>query len=222
MGYTTDFKGRFDCWRGEGPIQAEFLKSYRAGDGLARMALDDWLTEQGDPRGERIAALPTDHQEGFWMQFGLRAEHAAYLRLFSNTRRMKRDASVAAALPDPCRVAAGLPIGAEGGYFVGGGGHAGQGSDGSILEYNHPPAGQPGLWCQWEPNAGGTAIEWNGAEKFYEYVKWLEYLLLHFLTPWGYTVEGDVDWEGEDTSDQGTIRVRENKVEAIVRSRRQR
>jgi hypothetical protein len=41
----------------------------------------------------------------------LRPEHKAYLLKFAETRRMKRDAAVAARLPDPVRAAAGLPVG---------------------------------------------------------------------------------------------------------------
>ncbi len=88
----------------------------------------------------------------------------------------------------------------------------GQDDDDSVLDSNKPPKGQPGLWCQWVPNKLGTAIFWNQAEKFYSYVEWLEYLLKHFLTPWGYVVDGKVDWQGEEDSDRGTILVKDNKV----------
>lgn len=128
-----------------------------------------------------------------------------YLRALSDTRRMKRDPVIAGSLPDPLRVAVDLPIGEEGCYFVGGGGFAGQDRDSSILDYNEPPRGQPGLWCQWEPSSGGSSIVWNGAEKFYNYLEWLRYLLDHFLLPWGYELTGEVDWSGEDPSDQGKI-----------------
>ena len=49
----------------------------------------------------------------------LKPEHAAYLRKFTETRRMKRDAAKTAARPDPIREAVGLPVGVEGCYFVG-------------------------------------------------------------------------------------------------------
>jgi len=106
-----------------------------------------------------------------------------YLQLFSETRRMKRDAKKAAKLADPTREAVGLPIGKEGEYFVGSTGYMGQDDDGSVINYNYPPSTQPGLWCQWVPNEDGTAIEWDGGEKFYEYVEWLEYIISNFLEP---------------------------------------
>lgn len=145
----------------------------------------------------------------------LKEEHRAYLDQFSTSRRMKRDPKVTASIPDPIREAVGLPVGEEGGYFVGPKGDNGQGSmwgfgrspedRGGITDSNTPPKGQPGLWCKWEPNGHGTAIVWSGAEKFYDYVEWIQYLLDHFLTPWGYKLSGRVDWQGEDESDKGYI-----------------
>lgn len=142
----------------------------------------------------------------------LRSEHAEYLRQFRGTRRMKRDAARSIELPDPARLAVGLPVGEEGGYFVGGGGLMGQAHDASVTDYNLPPSGQHGLWCQWVPTDDGTAIEWDGGEKFHEYVPWLEYLITHFLAPWGYTLNGEVEWRGDDWDDTGTISVIDNEV----------
>lgn len=143
----------------------------------------------------------------------LTVAHKAYLHAFSETRRMKRDGVRAdVTLTDPVRVEAGLPVGLEGGYFVGNAEDFGQKKDASILEYNSPPAGQPGLWCQWEPTKNGKGIEWNGAEKFSMYVEWLQYLITNFLAPWGYKLNGEVKWRGEERSDTGTITVVENTI----------
>ena len=35
-----------------------------------------------------------------------------------------------------------------------------------VKDYNRPPQGQPGLWCDWTPTDDGSAIRWNGTEKF--------------------------------------------------------
>ena len=155
----------------------------------------------------------TDFYGAFTLDRPLAPEHAEYLRGFADTRRMKRDPQIVARLEDPVREEAGLPIGHDGAYFVGGEGMAGQGRDASILDYNRPPTGQPGLWCQWIPSEDGTAIEWDGGEKFYDYVEWLEYLIEHFLAPWGYVLNGRVDWEGED---RGAIFVKNNIVKAVA------
>lgn len=49
--------------------------------------------------------------------------------------------------------------------------------------YNRPPAGQPGLWCDWVPCWDGCCLAYNGVEKFYGAVSWLRYLVDHFLKP---------------------------------------
>jgi len=142
----------------------------------------------------------------------LKPRHAAYLRQFAETRRMKRDAKKTEDRPDPVREAAGLGVGPEGGYFVGEGGYAGQDDGPDVLEHNEPPTGQPGLWCQWVPNEDGSAIVWDEGEKFYNYVDWLDYLIANFLKPWGYRLDGDVEWQGEESDDRGIIHVENNKV----------
>jgi hypothetical protein len=132
---------------------------------------------------------------------------------------MRRDARKAKVLADPIREAVGLPLGIEAGYFTGGEGMMGQERDDSVLDCNTPPKGQPGLWCQWTPKPDGTAILWDGVEKFYNYVEWLKYLLRHFLVPWGYVVNGEMHWVGEDDLDRGTITVRHNRVTAEAEGR---
>lgn len=141
-------------------------------------------------------------------------EHAAYINKFNETRRMKRDSSKALVLPDPIRDATDLPIGLEGSYFVGGIGFAGQENDVSILNHSSPPEGQPGLWCQWRISEDRNRLEWDGEEKFYNYVEWLQYLIDHFFSKWGYTLNGTVYWNGEDSNDIGQIVVIDNKVES--------
>lgn len=138
----------------------------------------------------------------------------SYLLKFSETRRMKRMAELARKLPDPCRTAVNLPIGRDGEYFVGWTRTESWGRDDSLLNYNLPPADQPGLWCHWVPTEEGTSLEWDGAEKFYDYVEWLEYLIKHFFTPWGRTLNGRVEWHGEEFEDIGIIRVKDNLVES--------
>ena len=154
----------------------------------------------------------TDFEGEFLLDRPLEPLHEAYLKQFSETRRMKRDAKLADDLDDPIRIAAGLPIGFDGAYFVGGRGHSGQDKDNSILEYNHEPPEQPGLWCQWVPTDDSEGICWDGTEKFYEYTRWLEYIIEHFLEPWHYTLNGEVYWQGEVASDMGKLIVKDNKV----------
>lgn len=140
----------------------------------------------------------------------LSPEQVAYLQAFSQTRRMKRDATKTEQRPDPLREAVKLPVGRDGEFFVGAGGEFGQESSSDILEYNNPPAGQPGLWCQWAVSDDGTKLFWDEGEKFYHYDDWLQYMIDMFFKPWGRTLDGDVYWDGEDLDDRGLLQVRDN------------
>ena len=149
----------------------------------------------------------------------LTAEHAAYLTAFASTRRMARDATATTLRSDPLRAATGLPVGLEGGYFVSEEGFRGQGlgsigtgSYPDVIDHNHPPSGQPGLWCQWIPTDDGAAIVWDENEKFGNYIEWLQYIIEHFLTPWGYALNGEVTWNGEEPDDFGKISVVSSSV----------
>ena len=84
----------------------------------------------------------------------------------------------------------------------------------AIIDDDRPPSTQPSLWCHWAPNADGTALHWNGREKFYEYVAWIEYLVDAFLQPRGYTLNGTVRLQGEDREDTGAIEIEDNLVAA--------
>ncbi len=70
----------------------------------------------------------------------------------------------------------------------------------------------PGFWCQWVPTEDGMGLEWDGNEKFYNYVEWLEYLIEKFFIPWGIKLNGEVEWEGEESGDLGIIIVKDNEV----------
>ena len=77
----------------------------------------------------------------------LKDEHRAYLVAFNETRRMARDAGIAATLPDPVRDATDLHIGSpDAAYFVGGKGSYGHDRDPSILDYNEPPGASLSDW----------------------------------------------------------------------------
>jgi hypothetical protein len=157
----------------------------------------------------------TDFMGRFNLDHPLTPEHHAYLSKFSEIRHMERDASLAEGYSDPIRLAAKLPLGAEGAYFVGSGGFKGQDRDSSVIDYNQEPEGQPGIWCQWVPTTESDAIEWDGGEKFYNYVEWLQYLIVNFLAPWGYKLNGSVKWQGERMEDRGKIVVVDNVVTTI-------
>lgn len=133
-----------------------------------------------------------------------------YLLEFSRTRRMNRNPAILQDVSDAARTAVGLPLGEEGCYFVNE--KWDEESELSIVDYNHPPKTQPGLWCQWIPTADGGGIQWNGMEKFYDYVEWLQYLINNFIEPWGYVLRGEVNWQGEEAADVGMIWVENNVI----------
>src|SRR4051794_27930055 len=76
-------------------------------------------------------------------------------------------------------------------------------------------SGRPCIYCQWRPTDDGERIAWDGGEKFYGWLEWLEYLVNNRLKPLGYTMNGEVRWQGEDPQDAGVIHVRENQIEAV-------
>lgn len=135
----------------------------------------------------------------------LNAKEIEYLKKFANSRRMDRK---------------------NGPYFVEGSGFHGQGSDNDIHDYNRPPEGQPGLWCKWEPTEDGSKIQWNGAEKFYDPVEWMQYLINHFIgeNPLAkedlpffnrHVVHGIIEAQGEEHDDHWFLVVENNKVRAV-------
>jgi hypothetical protein len=86
----------------------------------------------------------------------------------------------------------------------------------------------PGLWCQWTIQDGGDhgeedgvdVLAWDGGEKFYEYIAWLKYYINKFFEPWGIKLNGEVDWEGEDSEDFGKIVVVDNVVKVLEGKKR--
>lgn len=120
----------------------------------------------------------------------------------NNTRRMKR------------RV--GPEYGVEGEFYIEGAGFAGQTPDKTIIDYNSPPSTQPSLWCQWQINEEDKqTIAWDGGEKFYNYVEWIQYIVQRILSPRGYSLSGAVTWQGEDRSDIGKITIDNNRISVL-------
>lgn len=149
----------------------------------------------------------TDFEGSFKLTPALSAKQVSYLNAFANTRRMVRDAAKCQQVNDPLREAVGLPVGPQGEFCVFSHDKAfmGQDKDATVIEYNDAPHNQPGLWCKWVPTENGECIEWDGCEKFYDYVEWIKYINDNFLKRWGITINGEVKWYGEEPEDVGTI-----------------
>jgi len=94
-------------------------------------------------------------------------------------------------------------------------GNLGQHMTDDIVNYNYPPANHPGLWCNWCLGENEQSIEWTGGEKFYEYIQWMKYIV-NELEMRGYTLNGSIQWEGEDERDKGCILVTDNNVSFLI------
>jgi hypothetical protein len=150
----------------------------------------------------------TDIEGSFSITPRLSEPHVAYLTRFGTTRRMRRDPGVLGGVsyPDPLRLAVGLPIGLQSGYYVGqpGNGHF---RCPSVVDTNRPPRGQPSLWCCWGPNPEGDQLVVLN-DYACELGPWLRYLIKHFIGPWGYTLRGAVGWREERRAGQRGPRCR--------------
>jgi hypothetical protein len=173
----------------------------------------------------------TDFDGSLKISRPLTQKQTKYINAINATRRMKRDVNK---LMDTYKGKHGNPsakdktnaqevYGHQGEFFAKDDGDFGQGDDGTVLDHNCPPGqvgfaqgrvakGQPGLWCQWGVNEDGDVLQWDGGEKFYNYIEWLEYLIKNFFIPWGRKLNGEIYWYGEDRDDCGKIKVRNNEV----------
>jgi hypothetical protein len=159
----------------------------------------------------------------------LSSRHRAYLDAFYASRRQTYHAAVLEGIADPLRVAAGLPIGEDGCYFVNEKGvsipwtSAGLdleppsevASRKAVKDTNRPPAGQPSLWCGWLPSDGGEEI-YGQDGKFYDYIDWAKYIVTHFLEPWGYKLNGTVEWRGQEDEDRGQLTFTDNALTVVL------
>lgn len=85
----------------------------------------------------------TIFQGRFELDKPLTPEHAAYLARFADTRRMGRIQVMLNDLPDPLRVAAGLPLGQEGEYYV-----AGEAANDGLEDPDDPSVVDDGGWAR--------------------------------------------------------------------------
>ena len=76
---------------------------------------------------------------------------------------------------------------------------------------------KPSIWLQWivEEYHDTHYLVWDGNEKFYNYIEWLEYLIKYFFKPNNLSITGRVRWRGEEFKDMGVIEVEDNDVEVL-------
>lgn len=140
--------------------------------------------------------------------------HATYLYEFSCAQRQARDVRKLERVADPVRAAVGLPLGTWGNYCVLGE-MAMQKTPSlyeSIIHANIPPLDQPSSWCNWIPIDCGREIRLCNLDCSGKPVEWLQYILKHFLTPWGYELNGQLSWQDESSREKSVIKVSNNRI----------
>jgi hypothetical protein len=65
------------------------------------------------------------------------------------------------------------------------------------------------------PDSTGNSIVWDEGEKFLGFDDWAEYLVEHFLKPWGYQLNGRIEWQGDDELDLGVLVFRNNVLDIL-------
>lgn len=65
---------------------------------------------------------------------------------------------------------------------------------------------------QWVPDKHGHFLEWDGGEKFYNYVEWLEFLIANCFYHWNVILDGKVFFQGESSDDSGFIEIVNNNI----------
>ena len=154
----------------------------------------------------------TYFESGFTFDKPVTEEFKKYINNFSASRRMMRDNDkIKEIYPNWKDLCFNSELGLNGEYFIGGGNTSIFENDKSVIDYNIPPSNQPGLWCQWVITDDCTQLVWDGCEKFYNYKKWLLYLIENFILPSGYKLNGEVSWY-DDYGDTGVIFVENNKI----------
>ncbi len=141
----------------------------------------------------------------------LRDQEMDYINALTQCRRMKLDV---AKLHETYKGAHGNPFaktdadvyGVDGEYFT----QELSYDDPCVSNYNSPPGTQPGLWCHW--TVSKKELTWDGGEKFYKYVEWLQYFIRHFFDKWGIALDGAMQWQGERREDRGTISVWRSRI----------
>ena len=66
--------------------------------------------------------------------------------------------------------------------------------------------------CDWQLSGGRLSVE---GESRGEQDEWLRLLIVRFFQPNGYTLSGEVSWEGDQSGDTGVIHLDGNRVESV-------
>lgn len=219
MGYSTDFNGKLTFSQPLSNVQENYLKNLNQTRRMKRDVQKLMKLYKGKHGAPFIGNL-SEEQKNLIKQLtnsGLKVSYS-----FVEDNRTPEEI-----------------YGNDGEFFAKDDGNSGQTTDNSIIDHNTPPGQvgynekgdfnyvwdenqrrskeglcQPGLWCGWTVNS--NSLFWDGGEKFYSYIEWLKYLINKFFIPWGITLNGEIEWEGEESSDFGKIVVTDNEVTVLT------
>lgn len=152
----------------------------------------------------------TDFSGCFNLNKPLDRETQNILKGLNNTRRMKRSVKKLAERLNISVEKCIEEYGKEGEFYFDND-NLGQNETSDVVNYNEPPSCQPSLWCAWKYNNDENTIEWDGSEKFYEYIEWMNYIK-KILENKNYKLEGCISWMGEENGDVGNIEIKESKI----------
>lgn len=95
----------------------------------------------------------------------------------------------------------------------------------TVLDWNEEdrggtgkPGKHPDGYMQWLPTDDLRGLVWDGNEKFYDYVEWMEWLVAR-LAEWGIAGNGAIHWQGEENGDTGVLSVTGSTVIATKNKR---
>lgn len=82
-----------------------------------------------------------------------------------------------------------------------------EGMDGRDFDDDRPQG-----YCKWNLTEDLKGLAWDGGEKFYSYIEWLEWIIKRILRPAKIEINGAVEYQGEFVGDCGAIIVKANQV----------
>jgi len=73
----------------------------------------------------------------------------------------------------------------------------------------------PSIWNQWiiKDSYNTQSLVWDGNEKFYNYIGWLDYIIKNYMIPNDIYLNGRIQWIGEDKNDIGVIYSEDNFID---------
>jgi hypothetical protein len=82
-----------------------------------------------------------------------------------------------------------------------------------------PDRHKPGIWCDWElttDDEKNHILKAPGNGQHYNMQEWIEFLIANVFTPWGVSLEGEIEYRSEfPLDDSGTLFVKGTMVEMV-------